>query len=512
MSFELCLSFDDVLIKPTYSAERSRSGVDTGVMLGGLRLEVPLISSPMDTVTESTMAIELGRLGGMGVIHRFFKDDTDRMAEIDKVVQAKRDGEEYIPLCFAIGVSDYEFSFLSEVMNSYRSDYVDMICIDVANGFSILMKEMVERVKAAYPDLKIMAGNIACGEGYEFMADIGVDAVRIGIGGGCLGGDTRILMASGEYKDIRSVKPGDMVFNKHGLPVRVAALINSGFKKVLKVKNTLYDEPIYMTPDHKVLVNEGDDASWLEVSKIEDDSVLIPSYYSPDEPIESIHNLKPDEYIRGSLEILEEMEDVIETFDIEVECPTHSFIASGMIVHNSICKTRIQTGVGIPTLHSVLEANKMRDHLNAAGHLNLPDIIADGGIKYPSDLAKSMIAGASAVICGGIFAGTKESPGDVIMNDEGAAMKSYRGAASEEIQVEKRGGLKKGTVAEGVATLIPYKGSLQRVVNEFAGGLKSSMTYLNAKTTDQYIGRVNRLKRVTENGVKESHAYGTRKR
>lgn len=362
--FKTCLSFDDVLIEPTYSDIRSRNDVDTTVSVGGVNLKIPLISSPMDTVTESRMAIAIGQLGGMGILHRFDSFDR-RIMELSEVASHS----DKVPVCFAVGVSESEFSFLDEALSLY-GDEVDMICIDVANGFSVVMKEMVEKVKKAYPKLKIMAGNIACADGYKFMSDLGVDAVRVGIGGG------------------------------------------------------------------------------------------------------------------------------------------------------SICMTRIQTGVGIPTLHSVLLANAKRHSagFDTGGFPTFPigsdgpDIIADGGIKYPSDLAKSMIAGASAVICGGIFGGTQEAPGQIIKDNENDTWKVYRGMASEEVQVEKRGGLKKGTVAEGVSTLIPYRGSLKRVVDEFHGGLKSSMTYVNARNTKQFINRPDRLRRVTENGVKESHAYGTRQR
>lgn len=347
---KLCVSFDDVLIEPTYTDIESRSDVDTSVVIAGVTLEVPLISSPMDTVTEAPTAITLGELGGMGILHRFGTDE-ERIFMIEQVSSAG------VPCVFAVGASEYEFNFLTKVDDRVGLKNVDAICIDIANGYSIVMKKMLVKVKTRYPYLKVIAGNVATGEGYEFLADHGADAVRVGIGGG------------------------------------------------------------------------------------------------------------------------------------------------------SICMTRIQTGIGIPTLHSVLDC-----HIRSYTMRDKPQIIADGGIKYPQDLCKSMVGGSHAVICGGIFAGTKESPGDEIMTNDGFKYKRYRGMASEEVQVEKRGGLKEGTVAEGVSTLIPYKGSLRKVVGEFKGGLVSSMTYINARTTDRYIGRPDRLRRVTENGVKESHAYGTRKR
>jgi IMP dehydrogenase len=236
-------------------------------------------------------------------------------------------------------------------------DDIDMISIDIANGHHVLMEEMVKYVKRKAPGLKIMAGNVATGEGYRFLAeDLGVDAVRVGIGGG------------------------------------------------------------------------------------------------------------------------------------------------------SICKTRIQTGFGVPTLASVIDCYKMK--------IGRPDckasIIADGGIKYPADVVKSLVAGADAVIAGSLFAGTKEAPGDIIYTNDGKAWKSYRGMASAEVQMDRKGGLKPGTVAEGVSQLTPYKGSLERVVNEFVGGLRSGMAYANSMTITEL--RDIEMIRITSSGVSESHAHGTRRR
>lgn len=353
--FRMGLSFDDVLIQPEYTEIESRNHVNTMVTVAGIQLEVPLISSPMDTVTEPKMAITLGHLGGMGILHRFASDE-HRLQMIQELIL-----EGNVPLVYAVGASRHEMDFMSRVEEVVDHGYIDAVCIDLANGWSITMKKMVEHIKANYPRLGIIAGNVANAGGYNFLADLGVDAIRVGIGGG------------------------------------------------------------------------------------------------------------------------------------------------------SICMTRIQTGIGVPTLQSVLDCHASRAQRRERG-LNAPEIIADGGIKYPQDLCKSMVGGASAVICGGIFAGTKEAPGEVIKITDKDLRKKYRGMASAEVQEEKRGGLKEGTVAEGVSTLIPYEGSLRRVVTEFTGGLKSSMSYVNSKTTDSYIGTPHRLIRISENGVKESHAYGTRRR
>jgi IMP dehydrogenase/GMP reductase len=190
--------------------------------------------------------------------------------------------------------------------------------------------------------------------------------------------------------------------------------------------------------------------------------------------------------------------------DLTVE-EDHSYNVNKIIVHNSICKTRIQTGFGVPTLASLIDVYEAKQ----MGGYN-SSIIADGGIKYPADLVKSLVAGADAIIAGSLFAGTKEAPGQIIHTNDGLGWKSYRGMASSEVQADRKGGLKPGTVAEGVSMLTPYKGSLSRVVEEFVGGLRSGMTYANAKTLSE-LRKIKMIK-ITNSGISESHAHGTKAR
>jgi IMP dehydrogenase len=172
----------------------------------------------------------------------------------------------------------------------------------------------------------------------------------------------------------------------------------------------------------------------------------------------------------------------------------------------SICKTRIMTGVGVPTLASVADAYSVKKGCKSYSDTA---IIADGGIRYPADLVKSLAAGADAIIAGRIFAGTIESPGEIV-SINGESMKTYRGMASKEVQDDKRGGLRPGTCAEGVSTYIPLKGKAYYIVDEFCGGLRSAMTYINANSIDEL--RNNALfMRLTASSLEESHAFGTRK-
>jgi IMP dehydrogenase len=343
------LSFDDVLLVPTYSEVRSRLSPDASTYIGNTKLKIPMISSPMDTVTGPAMASELGSHGAMGVVHRFssIREQIDSLREVSEHPSD-------VPVVAAVGVGrEGRERFLS--MKNEMGSIIDWIAIDIANGHSILMKEMVDFVKDN-SDYQIMAGNVATGDGFAYLADAGVNAVRASIGSG------------------------------------------------------------------------------------------------------------------------------------------------------AICSTRIMTGFGVPLLSTIVDCQRVRTENASYKDVS---IIADGGIRYPSDMVKSIVAGADAVMAGGLFAGTIESPGDVV-NIDGRLMKVYRGAASREIQEDKRGGLKPGTCAEGVSTHIPLEGKAKYVLDEFMGGLRSGMSYANAMTLDELRENASFIK-ITNAGLAESHAYGTRK-
>jgi len=509
-----CLAYDDVLLVPNkLSTGLSRLDMDLSTLVGNLNLKIPIVSSPMDTVTESEMAIEIGRLGGLGILHRF--NTPQEQAEMIRVMllppNAMKVGRSAY-IAPAIGVTKDELERAKYLYNEFGKT-IDMMVVDVANGYHVLMRDTVKYIQdLTQGDVQIMAGNVATEEGFLFLAELGVNAVRVGIGGGCHTADTKVLMTTGYYKNINQVIIGDWVINKFGQPVQVKGVINNGYKKVVKVCVANWKEPIYVTPEHeywRASLSNVDcfpdeecvnfKLSWAPIGEIERGDVLLTPRNIEFDGVENGLSYYYSEVIS-----IEECPIDMEVWDIEIDCPTHSFVANNLIVHNSICKTRIQTGFGMPTLASI------DDCADAAIKTGV-SIIADGGIKYPSDVAKGIAAGASAVMCGGILAGTKESPGEVIYDKEGEAWKKYRGMASTEVQNEKRGGMKKGTCAEGVSTLIPYQGSLKRVIEEFTGGIRSALTYNNSKTLDNFRETALFVE-ITGSGLSESHAYGTVKR
>ena len=161
------------------------------------------------------------------------------------------------------------------------------------------------------------------------------------------------------------------------------------------------------------------------------------------------------------------------TWDIEVDCPTHSFIANNSIVHNSACVTRLKTGVGMPQLSAVIECSDAAHGVNGF-------IISDGGITCPGDMAKAFCGGADFVMVGGQFAGHDENPGEVI-EENGQKYKLFYGMSSEHAMKKHYGEMAKYRSSEGRFIKLKYKGPVENTVLDYLGGIRSCCTYINAK-------------------------------
>ena len=198
----------------------------------------------------------------------------------------------------------------------------------------------------------------------------------------------------------------------------------------------------------------------------------------------------------------------VPVYDIEVDCPTHSFIADNAIVHNSICTTRVVAGSGVPQITAIF------DCAQAAARTGIP-IIADGGIQYSGDIAKAIAAGADTVMLGGLLAGVDESPGELIIS-QGERYKDYRGMGS--IGAMKRRSYSKDRyfqagvtdeselIAEGIEGRVPYKGPLANVVHQLVGGLRQAMGYVGAPDIETLKVEA-RFVRITGAGLRESHPH-----
>lgn len=185
-------------------------------------------------------------------------------------------------------------------------------------------------------------------------------------------------------------------------------------------------------------------------------------------------------------------------YDIEVDCPTHSFIANNATVHNSVCTTRIRTGFGLPTLQSVLDIATALD-----GYDSPMTVIADGGIKNSGDIVKCLAAGAHAVMLGSLLAGTDEAPGDVVRHKEGLS-KLYAGSASHGAKKKFFG---KAEYVEGAERLVPYKGPVHKVVRSLTDGIRSGFTYAGSHNLLTFQTKAEFV-RITPAGYRESLPHG----
>ena len=197
----------------------------------------------------------------------------------------------------------------------------------------------------------------------------------------------------------------------------------------------------------------------------------------------------------------------VPVYDVEVDCPTHSFIADNAVVHNSICTTRVVAGVGVPQVTAI------HDCAQAAAPHGVP-VIADGGLTSSGDVAKALAAGADTIMAGSLFAGTDEAPGDVVLV-QGERVKEYLGMGS--LGAMKARGFSKDRyfqgdvedveklVPEGIEGRVPYKGPVQSVVDQLVGGLRQAMGYCGAAT----LGELKRARfvRITGAGLRESHPH-----
>lgn len=176
---QTALTFDDVLLVPKFSSIISRSEVDLSLNLGpSIQLSLPVISSPMDTVTEADMAVAISKAGGLGIMHRY--NSIDQQAKL--VIKAKEDGAKFVGA--AVGSTGDFYERASELVKWG----VDVVCVDVAHGHHQNVREAIEKIKnhPSHYKFHLMAGNVATGKAYQDLSDWGADSIRVGIGGGSI--------------------------------------------------------------------------------------------------------------------------------------------------------------------------------------------------------------------------------------------------------------------------------------------------------------------------------------
>jgi IMP dehydrogenase len=465
------LTFDDVLLVPRRS-DVLPARVDVGSLLTRrIRLNIPLVSAAMDTVTESRLAIAMAQLGGMGFIHKNLSIEA-QAGEVDKV---KRSESGMIVDPITVG-PDQRIADAMDLMQRYRISGVP-----VTDPGGHLLGILTNR------DLR-----------FETRTDLPVASVMT-------------------KKDLVTVPVGTTleeakkILHKHKIEKllvvdrenHLKGLITvKDIQKVIKYPNACKDALGRLRVGAAVGVG-GDtrERARALVDARVDTLVVDTAHGHSTGVLEMVKTLRADfpqiDLIAGNVATAEATEELIKLGVDAVKIG---------IGPGSICTTRVVTGVGVPQVTAVAEcANVARPH-------GVP-VIADGGIKYSGDITKALAAGASSVMIGSLFAGAEESPGETILY-QGRTFKAYRGMGSI-------GAMRKGSadryfqeteagddklVPEGIEGMVPFKGSLQVLVPQLVGGLRAGMGYCGAKDIET-LRREARFIRITAAGLKESHAH-----
>ena len=462
------LTFDDVLLVPGPS-EVLPNEVDTQTYLTNkIKLNIPMMSAGMDTVTESQMAIAMARQGGIGIIHKNMSIE-EQARQVDVV---KRSEHGVITDPFYLHPDNILQDAL-DIMNNYRISGVPIVDKDM-----YLQGILTNRDVRFQDDPNVQIDGIMTKEnlvlGYEgikmqeaikLMESAKVEKLPI------VDGDNK-LKGLITIKDIEKSKqyPNSARDENNRLLVGAAVgITNDMFERV------------------EALVDANVDVITVDTAHGHSKNVL-----------NAIKNLKekyPDlQIIAGNVATAEATRDLI---DAGVDA-----VKVG-IGPGSICTTRVVTGIGVPQITAIINCvEEARKH-------DIP-VIADGGIKYPGDITKALACGASVIMAGSLFAGTEESPGETILF-EGRQYKEYRGMGSLAAMKDGSGDRyfqtnTKKYVPEGVEGRVDYKGPVGEVVYQLLGGLKSGMGYVGSKDLNELYEKAKFVK-ISPASLIENHPH-----
>jgi IMP dehydrogenase len=470
------LTFDDVLLVPKKSTVRSRRDVHTTTRLSrNIELRIPLVSAPMDTVTEHSMAITMARAGGIGIIHRFMTIEQ----QVEEVLKVKRSESIVIEQPYSL-TADLKLKDAKRLMA--QKGVSGLLVLDEQGRLQGILttrdiqferdpEKKVGEMMTGIKDLITASAGISLEEAERVLHRHKLEKLPLTDKDGRLRGliTSRDMLSLEQYPDMSKDQKGRLM-------VGAAIGVKAGYLK----RAEKLDEA-------------GADALVLDVAHAHSDITL--------EAARSIKKSLPNvELIVGNVATKQGTEDLIAAGADAVKVG----IGSG-----SICITRIVTGAGVPQLTAIVECTKVADEKGVP-------VIADGGIRTSGDITKAIGAGASTVMVGSLLAGTEESPGMTVMR-EGRKFKLVRGMASvaasydrttrESEQAEEDAAVDLlDYVPEGVEAFVAYKGNASELINQLVGGLRSGMSYCGATEVPQFRGK-GRFIKISQAGLKESYPH-----
>lgn len=464
------LTFDDVLVVPGYSEVLPRD-VDTSTRLTrNLRINVPIVSSAMDTVTESRLAIALAQEGGIGILHKNMSI-ARQAAEVRKVKRSES-GMILDPI----------------TLNSEAT---------IADALLIMKENKIGGIPIIDSENKLVG--ILTNRDLRFENNTSRPVREV------MTKESLITAPEGT-----TLKQAESILQEHRIE-KLPVVSNDGkltglitYKDILKHRDhpkackdalgrLLVGAAVGITADTlervTALVNAGVDVVVIDTAHGHSKGVI--------DEVKKVKAAFPKlEVIAGNIATGDAAKALAEAGVDAVKVG---------VGPGSICTTRIIAGIGMPQLSAIFEAAE------AVKPYDIP-VIADGGIRYSGDLVKALVAGASTIMAGSLFAGVEESPGETILY-EGRKVKSYRGMGS--IEAMKEGSKDRyfqdaeeeisKLVPEGIVGIVPFRGTLSEVVYQYVGGLRAGMGYCGARTVEEL--QKAQFVRITGAGVRESHPH-----
>ena len=462
-----CLTFDDVLLVPAYSEVLPKE-VDVRTRLcRGVELNIPLVSAAMDSVTEARAAITLAREGGLGIVHKNLPPSA-QAREVERVKRAES-GMVLTPVTVRPSQS------LRDVLAIMREHDVSGVPVvegdrpvGILTARDIRFERNLDQAVSALmtKELVTVSPGVSADEAKQLLHAHRIEKLLVVEDGKLVGLIT--------IKDILQADRNPLAVKDAKGRLRVGAAIGPG-------------------PDRDeradALVAAGVDVIVVDTAHGHSKGVI--------EAVRATKRRHPGvALIAGNIATAEATEALIDAGADAVKVG---------IGPGSICTTRVVAGIGVPQITAISDCARVADRHDVP-------VIADGGVKHSGDVTKAIAAGASAVMIGSLFAGTDESPGDVVLY-QGRSYKVYRGMGS-------LGAMRKGSkdrygqggtadeklVPEGIEGRVPHRGSLAPIVHQLVGGLRSGMGYTGSRTIKEL--RANgKFIRSTAQGLRESHVH-----
>lgn len=466
------LTFDDVLLKPAFSDVLPTDASTKTKVTKNISLGIPIISSAMDTVTESRLAIAIAQTGGLGCIHKnlSIKDQAEEVKKVKRFESGMVIDPVVITPDATLGdaltlMKNYGISGIPVVKEGSKKLLGILTNRDVR--FATDKKQPVKEIMTK-EGLVTAKANVSKSDAKALLHKNKIERIIItDSSGNCIG-----LMTG---KDLEKTKQFPHASKDEEGRLLVAAATGVGKDGIKRAES---------------LIEAGVDIVTIDTAHGHSAGVI--------QTVKELKKLFPkQDFIAGNIASSEAAKALIDAGADAVKVG---------IGPGSICTTRIVAGVGVPQLSALLDVVELCD-------VKKIPVISDGGIRFSGDLAKAIAAGASCVMLGGLLAGAEETPGEIVLF-KGRSYKVYRGMGS--LGAMARGSAdryfqegitdKMKLVPEGVEGRVPYKGSVAEIIHQLVGGLKASMGYTGCATIEEMRHNCNFV-RITNSGLRESHPH-----